>query len=51
MNGCELFFDYVHLLYYTCYKVNRNRGGSQIHSPDWRKNEKAINPIYEKYNK
>ena len=42
-------FDYVHLLYYKCHKINPNRGGSYIDSPDWIKNKKAkINPINKK---
>ena len=26
MRGSEFVFDYVHLLYYKCHKVNPNRG-------------------------
>ena len=44
-------FDYVHLLYYKCHKININRGGSYIDSPDWIRNKKAIiNPINKKDN-
>ena len=46
MQGSEFVFDYVQLLYYKCHKINPNRGGSYINSPDWIKNKKAtINPI------
>ena len=42
MKGSKFFFDYVHLLYYKCHKINRNCGRSDIDSPDWIKNEKDI---------
>ena len=46
MKGSEFVFDYVHLLYYKCHKINPKRVGSYIDSPDWIKNKKAtINPI------
>ena len=52
MKGSEFLFDCVHLMYYKCHKLNLNRGGSYIDSPDWIKNEKATtNPINEKDNK
>ena len=52
MKGSDFDFDYVHLLYYKCHKINPNRGGSYIDSPDWIKNKKAtINPIKRKDNK
>ena len=52
MRDSEFVFDYVHLLYYKCYRINFNRGGSYIDSPDWIKNKKAtINPINKKDNK
>ena len=48
----EFVFNYVHLLYYKCHKINPNHGGSYIDSPDWIKNKKAtINPINKKYKK
>ena len=51
MKGSEFVFDYVQLLYYKCHKINPNRGGSYIDSPDWIKNKKAtINPINKKDN-
>ena len=37
MKGSEFVFDYVHLLYYKCHKINPNCGGS---STDWKKNKK-----------
>ena len=49
MKGSEFVFDYVHLLYYECHKINPNHGGSYIDSPYWRQNKKvAINPINKK---
>ena len=50
--GSKFVFNYVQLLYYKCHKINPNRGGSYIDSPDWIKNKKAaINPINKKDNK
>ena len=43
MKGSEFVFDYVHLLYYKCHKINLNRGGSYIDSPDWIKSKKSNN--------
>ena len=52
MTGSEFVFDYVHLLYYKCHKINPNHGGSYIDSPDWKKNKKAtINSINKKDNR
>ena len=52
MKGSEFVFDYVHLLYFKCHKINLNRGGSYIDSTNWIKNKKgAINRINEKDNK
>ena len=52
MKGSGFVFNYVPLLYYECHKINPNRGGSYIHSPDWIKNKKTtINPISKKDNK
>ena len=42
----EFVFDYIHLFYYKCLKINLNRGGSYIDSSDWIK--KIINPINKK---
>ena len=43
MKGSEFVFDYVHLLYYKCYKINPNRGESYIDSPDWIKKQQSSN--------
>ena len=49
MKDGEFVFDYVHLLYYICHKINPNCGGSCIDSPGWIKSQKAtINPINKK---
>ena len=32
--GSEFVFDYVHLLYYKCHKINPNCDGSYMDSPD-----------------
>ena len=45
MKDSEFVFDYVHLLYCKCHKVNPNRGGSCIDSPDWIKNKKKQKEI------
>ena len=29
MEGSEFVLDYVHILYYKCYKINSNRGATQ----------------------
>ena len=34
MKGSEFVFEYVHLLYYKCHKINPNRGQSYIDCPD-----------------
>ena len=50
--GSEFVFYYVQLLYHKCHKINLNRAGSYIGSPDWIKNKKAsTNPINKKDNK
>ena len=41
MEGSDIIFDPIHLLYYKCYKINVNCDGSYIDSPDWMKNKKA----------
>ena len=35
IKGSEFVFDYVHLLYYKCLKINPNRGGSYIDYSTW----------------
>ena len=41
MKVSEFVFDYVQSLYYKCYKINPNCGGSYTDSPDWIKNKKT----------
>ena len=41
MKVSEFIFDYVQSLYYKCYKINPNCGGSYTDSPDWIKNKKT----------
>ena len=33
MKSSEFNFDYFHLMYYKCHKINPNRDGSYIDSP------------------
>ena len=40
MKNSEFVFVYVQLLYYKCHKINLNRGGSYIDSPELTKNKK-----------
>ena len=40
MKGSEFLFDYVHLLYYECREIDRNKGGSYIDFPYWIKTKK-----------
>ena len=52
IRSSEFVFDYVHLLFYKCHKMNPNRDGPYTDSLDWIKNKKAtINPIDKKDNK
>ena len=52
MKGSESVFDYVHLLYYKCYKINQNCDESYIDSPGCIKNKKVtVNSINKKDNK
>ena len=52
VKGSESVFDYVYLLHYKCHKINPNRGGSYIDSPDQiKKKEATINPIIKRDNK
>ena len=48
MRGSDFDFDYVHLLHYKCHKINFNRSGSYIDSPDWKKKQKSNNKSYQK---
>ena len=46
MRVSEFVFDYVHLLYYKCHRINLKCGGSHIDSRDWIESKKVtINPI------
>ena len=46
IKGSGFIFDYVDLLHYKCHKINPNRAGSYIISPNLIKNKKTtINPI------
>ena len=40
MKSSEFVFDYVNLMHYKCHKINPNRGGSYVDSPDWIKTKK-----------
>ena len=40
VKSSEVVFDYVHLFYCKCHKINLNRGGSYIYSPGWLKTKK-----------
>ena len=52
VKGSRVFFDHIHLLYYKCYKINPNLGGSYINYPDKiRKKKATTNPINKNYNK
>ena len=52
MRRSKFAFDYAQLLYYKYHKINFNRGGSNIDSPDWIKNKKAtINSVSKKDSK
>ena len=52
MQDSEFVFDYFHLLYYKCHKINPNCGGSFRDFSNWIKSKKtAINPIIKKDDK
>ena len=52
IKGCKFTFDFNHLLYYKCHKINLNCGEPYIDSPYCMKSKKAaINPINKKDNK
>ena len=40
MKGSEFVFNYFHLMYYKCHKINPNHSDSNVDSPDWIKNKK-----------
>ena len=41
MRGINFTFDSVQIVYYKCHKINFERGGSYIDSPDWIKKKKS----------
>ena len=41
MKGSQFAFEYFHLLYYECHKINPDCGRPYIDSPDWMKNKKS----------
>ena len=46
MCGSDFIFNFVHLLYYKCHKINPDQGWSYIDSSNWIKNQKPnINPM------
>ena len=45
MKGSDFIFYCINLLHYKCCKIDLKRGGSYVHSPNWIKNKKTINPI------
>ena len=47
MKHSEFVFDYVHLFYCKCPKINPNRSGSNTNSPEWSKNKKSNNKSYQ----
>ena len=47
MKHSEIVFNYVHLMYYKCHKINPNRSVSYLVSPDWIKNKKSNNKSYQ----
>ena len=47
MRNSEFVFVYVKLSYYKCHKINRNRSGSYLDSPDSIKNKKNNNKSYQ----
>ena len=51
MKVSEFVIDYVHLLYYQCHRMNRNRGESYVDSSDSLIKKATINPTNKKDNK
>ena len=43
----EEHLDCVHLLYYKCHEINRDRGGPYTDPPDWIKSKKSNNKSYQ----
>ena len=50
MKGSEFVFDYIHLLYHKCHKINPNHGGPYIDSAEWIKSKKNSNKSYQEKN-
>ena len=48
MKDSESVFEHVQLLCYKCHKINPNRGGLCIDSPNWTKIKATRNPIEKK---
>ena len=46
MKSSEFIFDYVHLLYYKCQRINFSHDGSYIDSPDLINNKKSNNKYH-----
>ena len=51
IKGSAFVFNYVHLLYYKCHKINPNRGRSHTDSLNWVKKKATVNTINKKDNK
>ena len=47
MKGSDFIFDCVHLFYYKYHKINPNRGGSYIDSPDLIKKQNYNNKSHQ----
>ena len=47
MRVTDFIFDCVHLFYYKYHKINPNRGGSYLDSPDWIKKQKSNNKSHQ----
>ena len=43
MKSSKFVFDYIHLVYFECHKINPNRGGSYIDPSDWIKKTQKNN--------
>ena len=48
MRGSDFTIYCVYLMYYKCHKINPNRGGLHIDSPDWIKNKKTTINLFSK---
>ena len=51
MKGSDFVFNYIHLLYYKCHKINPDYSESYIDSPDWIKSKKAAKNTVNKKDK